>query len=101
MFTSVSSSATKRGRRASTMRRSAGRSGMSPNILTSMPPEAKRREPEVELLELRVLDGPNRFFTRPAVKLEFVGEEPGQAAEAAASAALAVRRLSHALDLPE
>ena len=25
----------------------------------------------VELLELRVLDGPNRFFNRPAVKLEF------------------------------
>ena len=55
----------------------------------------------MELVELRVLDGPNRFFTRPAVKLEFVGSEPGKAAEAAASAALAVKRLSLALDLPE
>ena len=55
----------------------------------------------VELIELRVLDGPNRFFTRPAVKLEFGGDEPGAAAEVAASAALAVRRLEHALGLPE
>ncbi|HEX5040957.1 MAG TPA: Mur ligase family protein [Candidatus Limnocylindria bacterium] len=55
----------------------------------------------VELVELRVLDGPNRFFTRPAVKLEFAGDEPGVAAEVAASAALAVRRLKHALGLPE
>jgi len=56
---------------------------------------------KVELLELRVLDGPNRFFTRPAVKLEFAGTEPGTAAEAAARAALAVRRLKVALGLPE
>jgi cyanophycin synthetase len=74
---------------------------MSPNILTRMPPEAERREPEVELLELRVLDGPNRFFTRPAVKLEFRGEQPGAASGVAAAAALAVRRLHHALDLAE
>ena len=56
---------------------------------------------ELELRELRVLDGPNRFFTRPAVKLEFAGTEPGTAAEAAARAALAVRRLQVALGLPE
>ena len=40
----------------------------------------------VELLELRVLDGPNRFFTRPAVKLEFGADEPGVAAEVATAA---------------
>ncbi|MBW3612631.1 MAG: Mur ligase [Chloroflexi bacterium] len=62
---------------------------------------AERAEPEVELLELRVLDGPNRFFTRPAVKLEFVGSRPGAAAEVAAAAGEAVRRLHSALDLPE
>ncbi|HEU5324977.1 MAG TPA: Mur ligase family protein [Candidatus Limnocylindria bacterium] len=66
-------------------------------------PEAEPQpsDTEVDLVELRVLDGPNRFFTRPAVKLEFRAEEPGRAAEAAASAALAVRRLHVALDLPE
>jgi cyanophycin synthetase len=74
---------------------------MDPNILTAMPPEPAQRTADVELVELRVLDGPNRFFTRPAVKLEFVGAVPGQAAEIAARAALAVRRLSQALDLPE
>jgi len=66
-----------------------------------MPPEAHPDERAVELLELRVLDGPNRFFTRPAVKLEFAGAEPGAAAAAAAAAALAVRRLHIALDLRE
>ena len=101
MLTSASSSARKRGRRASTVRRSAVRSGMETNILTAMPPDAEQRDADVELVELRILDGPNRFFTRPAVKLEFVGKEPGRAAEAAASAALAVKRLSLALELPE
>ncbi len=66
-----------------------------------MPREAEPSEPQVELLELRVLDGPNRFFTRPAVKLEFTGEEPGAAATVAAAAALALRRLHVALELPE
>ena len=74
---------------------------MRTNILRPMPPDAGQRDGDVELVELRILDGPNRFFTRPAVKLEFVGTQPGQAAEAAASAALAVKRLSLALDLPE
>ena len=74
---------------------------METNILTPMPPDAEQRDAGVELVELRILDGPNRFFTRPAVKLEFAGAEPGKAAEAAASAALAVKRLSLALDLPE
>ena len=56
---------------------------------------------EVELVELRVLDGPNRFFRRPAVKLEFAGAQPGSAAVAARDAAEAVRRLHAALDLRE
>ncbi|HYI67607.1 MAG TPA: Mur ligase family protein, partial [Candidatus Limnocylindrales bacterium] len=83
------------------MRRSAFESGMETNILTPMPPDAGQRDGDVELVELRILDGPNRFFTRPAVKLEFAGTEPGRAAEAAASAAHAVKRLTLALDLPE
>ncbi|MDQ2688977.1 MAG: hypothetical protein M3Y29_01710, partial [Chloroflexota bacterium] len=62
-----------------------------------MPREDEPGEPDVELVELRVLDGPNRFFTRPAIKLEFSAPEPGAAAAVAASAALAVRRLKHAL----
>ena len=64
-----------------------------------MPRGADPPDSRVELVELRVLDGPNRFFTRPAVKLEFVGHEPGEADEVAASAALAVKRLHHALGL--
>src|SRR5688500_17005922 len=101
MLTRVSSSARNRGRRASMLRRSAVRSGMATNILTPMPPEAEPRNAGAELVELRVLAGPNRVFPRPAAKLEFVGSRPGQAAEAAASAALAVKRLTLALDLPE
>jgi cyanophycin synthetase len=65
-----------------------------------MPRKATPATPTVELVELRVLDGPNRFFTRPAVKLEFVGGEPGAADEVAASAGLAVRRLHNALGMP-
>jgi len=53
----------------------------------------------VELLELRVLDGPNRFFTRPAVKLEFGADEPGVAAEVATAAGQTVRHLYAALEL--
>ena len=66
-----------------------------------MPREAQPSQPQVELLELRVLDGPNRFFTRPAVKVEFAGEEPDAAATVAAAAARALRRLHVALELPE
>ncbi|MEO8251050.1 MAG: Mur ligase family protein [Chloroflexota bacterium] len=53
-----------------------------------------------ELLELRVLDGPNRFLTRPAIKLDFGADVPGLASDVAATAGLAVRRLHVALDLP-
>jgi cyanophycin synthetase len=66
-----------------------------------MPREADRRDVRVELLELRVLDGPNRFFTRPAVKLEFAGEAPGQASTVGATATMAIRQLHEALDLRE
>ncbi|HSK92450.1 MAG TPA: Mur ligase family protein [Candidatus Angelobacter sp.] len=58
-------------------------------------------EPGVELVELRVLDGPNRFFSRPTVKLEFASARRGLAAEAAARAGDAVRSLHAAVDLPE
>jgi cyanophycin synthetase len=73
---------------------------MAVNILTRMSGQAAPRE-GVELIELRVLDGPNRFFSRPAVKLEFGADDPGAAAEVAASAALAVKRLERSLGLPE
>ncbi|HEX6139768.1 MAG TPA: Mur ligase family protein [Candidatus Limnocylindria bacterium] len=63
-----------------------------------MPHEAQPPD-GLELLELRVLDGPNRFFTRPAVKLEFGAHEPGPADAAAAAAGDAVRRLHAGLDL--
>jgi cyanophycin synthetase len=63
-----------------------------------MPQEGTPRE-GVELLELRVLDGPNRFFTRPAVKLEFGADEAGVAADVATAAGEAVRRLHTGLDL--
>ena len=54
----------------------------------------------VELLEMRVLDGPNRFFNRPAVKLEFGAPEAGSAAAAAHEAGEVVRSLHLGLDLP-
>ena len=66
-----------------------------------MSARAGPRGRDVELVELRVLDGPNRFFTRPAVKLEFTGTEPGQAARVAEAAGRAVRRLSGDLGFPE
>ncbi len=69
------------------------------SILPAMPNDARPRA-EVELLELRVLDGPNRFFNRPAIKLEFGSETPGAAADVAAATALALRRLHVAMDLP-
>jgi cyanophycin synthetase len=65
-----------------------------------MADETPRSDSDVELLELRILDGPNRFFSRPAVKLEFIAPTPGAAAEVAAGAGLAVRRLYVALGLP-
>ena len=79
---------------------------MAVNILTAMPPQAEGSgarpvDPEVELVELRVLEGPNRFFRRPAVKLEFAGTAPGRAAEVAERAGTVARALKVALGLPE
>ena len=67
------------------------------------PPMAERHaaeEREIELLELRVLDGPNRFFTRPAIKIEFVDPRPGAAAEAPERRAWPSGELYVALGLP-
>ena len=64
-------------------------------------PRGADQDSSVELVELRVLDGPNRFFTRPAVKLEFTGHQPGNVEAVAQRAALAIKRLHEGLDLPE
>ncbi len=65
-----------------------------------MPRGPDTPDSSVELVELRVLDGPNRFLSRPAVKLEFAGKRPGEADEVAARAMAAVERLHDALGLP-
>lgn len=65
-----------------------------------MPPGPPASPPAAELVELRVLDGPNRFSRRPAVKLEFQAAEPGPAALAAHRAGEAVRSLHLALGMP-
>ncbi len=64
-----------------------------------MPNDGQLEERETELLEMRVLDGPNRFFTRPAIKIEFADPRPGAAAEAAERASVAIRELYEAIDL--
>ena len=63
-------------------------------------PSQPRARPEAELLELRVLDGPNRFFVRPSVKLEFEAEAPGVAEGVAETAGETVRRLYEGIGLP-
>ena len=63
-------------------------------------PSQPRARPEAELLELRVLDGPNRFFVRPSVKLEFEAKSPGVAESVATAAGEQVRRLYDGLGLP-
>src|SRR5205823_8569891 len=63
-------------------------------------PSQPRARPEAELLELRVLDGPNRFFVRPAVKLEFEAKSPGVAESVVAAAGEQVRRLYEGIGLP-
>ena len=65
-----------------------------------MPHEDDPPGSDVELVELRVLDGPNRFFSSPAVKLEFGGSRPRAAAHVAKAAAAAVRGLHERLGLP-
>ena len=68
------------------------------SILPAMPPQAQLTG-DVELLELRILDGPNRFFRRPAVKLEFGSDRPGAADAVATAAEAAVRGLHTGLGL--
>jgi cyanophycin synthetase len=68
------------------------------SILPAMPQQAPRTA-EVELLELRILDGPNRFFRRPAVKVELGSETPGGADEVAQRTADAIRGLHTGLGL--
>jgi cyanophycin synthetase len=63
-----------------------------------MPPD-RAATPAVELLELRVLEGPNRFTNRPAIKLEFQGD-PEAVMGVARAAGEAVRRLHHGLGVP-
>lgn len=63
-------------------------------------PGQPRPRPGAELLELRVLDGPNRFFVRPAVKLEFTAPQPGVADGVARDAGELVLRLHEELGLP-
>ncbi len=66
----------------------------------AMPERGQPDDDATELIELRVLDGPNRFFVRPAVKVEFGDPEPGRAAEVAERAGAEVRDLHVAIDLP-
>jgi cyanophycin synthetase len=68
------------------------------SILPAMPQQAPPTA-EVELLELRILDGPNRFFRRPAVKVELGSETAGGADEAARRTADAIRGLHTGLGL--
>ncbi len=65
-----------------------------------MSSDAPRAGDGTKLEELRILEGPNRFFTRPAVKLEFRGTTPGAAARVAVRAGAVVRELHEALELP-
>jgi cyanophycin synthetase len=62
-------------------------------------PSDRAAEPAVELLELRVLEGPNRFANRPAIKIEFQGD-PEAVLGVARAAGEAVRRLHHGLGVP-
>lgn len=65
-----------------------------------MPGRSQAAEASVELVELRVLDGPNRFFTRPAIKLEFAGARPGAAQNVARTAGDEVVSLHLELGMP-
>jgi cyanophycin synthetase len=56
-------------------------------------------EPVVELLELRVLEGPNRFANRPAIKIEFEGD-PTAVVRVARDAGELVRHFHHELGFP-
>jgi cyanophycin synthetase len=63
-------------------------------------PSRPRAATGVDLAELRVLEGPNRFFVRPAVKLEFAADEPGRAEVVARDAGRRIAELHQAVGLP-
>ncbi len=67
-------------------------------ILAAMPAD-RPPEPAVELLELRVLEGPNRFANRPAIKIEFQGD-PEAVVRVTRDAGELVRHLHHELGFP-
>ncbi|HEY7737603.1 MAG TPA: Mur ligase family protein [Candidatus Limnocylindria bacterium] len=62
-------------------------------------PADRPTEPAVELLELRVLEGPNRFANRPAIKIEFQGD-PEAVVRVTRDAGEVVRHLHHELGFP-
>ena len=62
-------------------------------------PADRPPEPAVELLELRVLEGPNRFANRPAIKIEFQGD-PASVVRVTRDAGEVVRHLHHELGFP-
>jgi cyanophycin synthetase len=62
-------------------------------------PAERLPEPAVELLELRVLEGPNRFANRPAIKVEFHGD-PEAVTGVARDAGELVRHFHHELGFP-
>ncbi len=62
-------------------------------------PADRPPEPAVELLELRVLEGPNRFANRPAIKIEFEGD-PAVVVGVARDAGELVRHFHHELGFP-
>jgi cyanophycin synthetase len=62
-------------------------------------PADRPSEPAVELLELRVLEGPNRFANRPAIKIEFQGD-PEAVAGVTRDAGELVRHFHHELGFP-
>jgi cyanophycin synthetase len=62
-------------------------------------PADRPPEPAVELLELRVLEGPNRFANRPAIKIEFRGD-PDAVVGVARDAGELVRHFHQELGVP-
>ncbi len=102
MLTSCSRSARYAGRPVATrspkVRHEGGGGHGAETILAAMPAD-RPPEPAVELLELRVLEGPNRFANRPAIKIEFQGD-PEAVVRVARDAGELVRHLHHELGFP-
>ena len=99
MLTSASSSARYRGRRASTASAGWAWAGMAREYTAGHADEAASGRAESSCSSSACWTAPNRFFTRPAVKLEFGADEPGAAAEVAVAAGESVRHLYAGLEL--